>query len=63
MAMWCIMASPLMMSVDLRNIRPSSRALLQNKGAISINQDAMGKQGTLLQQVLQIIDNQYLSLC
>jgi len=45
MAMWCIMASPLLMSVDLRTINPDSRALLQNRGAIAVNQDPQGVQG------------------
>lgn len=45
MALWCIMASPLIMSVDLRTIHPMSKALLQNKGAIAVNQDPLGKQG------------------
>jgi alpha-N-acetylgalactosaminidase len=45
MGMWAIMASPLLMSVDLRNIRASSKALLQHRGLIAINQDPMGIQG------------------
>lgn len=45
MALWAIMASPLIISTDLRNIRNSSKALLLNKHVIAINQDAMGKQG------------------
>lgn len=45
MAMWSIMAAPLFMSVDLRNIKPQSKALLLNMGAIAINQDKLGKQG------------------
>lgn len=45
MAMWSIMAAPLFMSVDLRNIKPQSKALLLNKRAIAINQDGLGKQG------------------
>jgi len=45
MALWSIMASPLIMSTDLRNLRPDARALLLNRMAISINQDPMGKQG------------------
>jgi len=45
MAMWCIMAAPLLMSVDLRTINSESRALLQNRGAIAINQDPLGVQG------------------
>jgi alpha-N-acetylgalactosaminidase len=50
MGMWAIMASPLIMSVDLRNIRADAKALLQNKNVLSINQDALGKQGKLIQQ-------------
>ncbi len=45
MAMWAIMASPLLMSVDLRTINPMSKALLQNKNVIAINQDPLGFQG------------------
>lgn len=51
MAMWSIMASPLIMSNDLRKMRDSSKALLQNKNAIAINQDKMGKQGRRLMKV------------
>ena len=52
MALWSIMASPLIMSVDLRNIRNESRALLQNPHAIAINQDRMGKQGRRIAKVI-----------
>lgn len=45
MALWAIMASPLLMSNDLRDICPRSKELLQNKRIIDISQDAMGKQG------------------
>ncbi|XP_064606883.1 alpha-N-acetylgalactosaminidase-like [Liolophura sinensis] len=45
MAMWAIFAAPLLMSVDLRDIRPASKALLQNKNVLRINQDPMGIQG------------------
>lgn len=45
MALWAIMAAPLFMSNDLRDICPRSKALLQNKHVISINQDPLGKQG------------------
>ena len=51
MALWAIMASPLIMSNDLRNIRAESKALLLNKAAIAINQDKMGKQGTRTMKV------------
>ncbi|XP_013859297.1 alpha-galactosidase A [Austrofundulus limnaeus] len=45
MALWAIMAAPLFMSNDLRGICPRSKALLQNKHVIEINQDPLGKQG------------------
>ncbi|XP_013416361.1 alpha-N-acetylgalactosaminidase-like isoform X1 [Lingula anatina] len=45
MAMWAIMASPLLMGNDLRHIAPESKAILQNKNVIAINQDPMGKMG------------------
>ena len=54
MAMWAIMASPLIMSNDLRDIRPESKALLLNKAAIAINQDSMGKQGTRISSVVNL---------
>lgn len=45
MALWAIMAAPLLMSNDLRNICPKAKELLQNKYIIAINQDPLGKQG------------------
>ena len=45
MAIWSILAAPLIMSVDLSNIRAESKALLQNRGAIAVNQDPLGIQG------------------
>ncbi|ESN90209.1 hypothetical protein HELRODRAFT_182706 [Helobdella robusta] len=36
MALWCIMASPLIMSNDLRNIEPFSQSLLLNQYAIAL---------------------------
>ncbi|KAG8554153.1 hypothetical protein GDO81_003686 [Engystomops pustulosus] len=45
MALWSIMAAPLLMSNDLRNINPRSQALLQNQEVIAINQDSLGAQG------------------
>ncbi|KAI2656930.1 Alpha-galactosidase A [Labeo rohita] len=45
MALWAIMAAPLLMSNDLRNICPKAKELLQNKQIIAINQDPLGKQG------------------
>ncbi len=51
MGMWAIMAAPLIISVDLRTIRPESKALLQHKEIIKINQDPLGIQGMRLVKV------------
>ncbi|XP_005407010.1 PREDICTED: alpha-galactosidase A [Chinchilla lanigera] len=50
MALWAIMAAPLLMSNDLRQISPQAKALLQNKDVIAINQDPLGKQGYRLRK-------------
>jgi len=54
MAIWAVVAAPLIASVDLRTIRPASKALLQNKGAIAINQDPLGIQGRRVAKVIWI---------
>ena len=38
MGMWCMLASPLLMSADLRTIRPEFKAILLNKNLIELNQ-------------------------
>ncbi|KAM5221470.1 alpha-galactosidase A [Ctenodactylus gundi] len=50
MALWAIMAAPLLMSNDLRQISPQAKALLQDKDVIAINQDPLGKQGYCLRK-------------
>jgi len=45
MALWCVLAAPLLMSVDLRNIRPEYAAIMLNRGAIAVDQDPLGIQG------------------
>lgn len=45
------MAAPLFMSNDLRTISSEARSILQNKIAISINQDPLGFQGRRLIKV------------
>ncbi|KAK9739497.1 Alpha galactosidase A [Popillia japonica] len=45
MAIWAILAAPLLMSVDLRTIRPEYKAILQNKKIIGVDQDPLGIQG------------------
>ena len=42
MAMWAIMASPLIMSTDLKNIKQESKELLLNKNVIKINPRCAG---------------------
>ena len=39
--MWCIMASPLLIGCDTRNIRPESLKLLTNRDLIALNQDPL----------------------
>ncbi|KAG8243609.1 hypothetical protein J6590_042011 [Homalodisca vitripennis] len=45
MAVWSILAAPLIMSTDLANISPEFKAILQNQRVIAINQDPLGIQG------------------
>ncbi|XP_045485459.1 alpha-N-acetylgalactosaminidase [Pieris rapae] len=45
MAVWSIMAAPLMMSVDLNSIKDEFKNILLNDGVIAVDQDEMGKQG------------------
>ncbi len=42
---WSVLASPLLAGNDLPNMKPEIKAILTNKDAIAINQDALGKQG------------------
>lgn len=48
MAIWAILAAPLLMSNDLKNIRPEFREILINRHAIAVNQDKLGIQGKRL---------------
>jgi alpha-galactosidase len=45
MSMWCMLAAPLMMGCDIRNMNESTKNILLNKDIIDIDQDALGKQG------------------
>ncbi|CAF3756226.1 unnamed protein product [Adineta steineri] len=45
MALWSIMAAPLILSVDLRTINDWARDILLNKNLIAINQDPLGAMG------------------
>lgn len=48
MAIWCIWASPLYMSNDLRKINKDSSRTLKNKWLIEVNQDPMGIFGLMV---------------
>jgi hypothetical protein len=48
MALWAVLASPLIMSNDLRTIRPEFVSILQNEDVIKVNQDTMGHQARRL---------------
>lgn len=45
MAVWAVLAAPLLISTDLATIRPEFKEILLNKDIIAVNQDPMGKQG------------------
>ena len=51
MALWAIMAAPLLMSNDLRAVKLESKQLLQNERLISVNQDQYGIQGRRIMKV------------
>lgn len=43
--MWCMMASPLILGNDLRNMSEATRNIIMNKDMIAIDQDPLGIQG------------------
>lgn len=43
-AMWCMMASPLILGNDIRNMSEETKAIILNREAIAINQDKLGVQ-------------------
>ncbi|XP_069680372.1 alpha-N-acetylgalactosaminidase-like [Periplaneta americana] len=45
MAIWAILAAPLLMSTELRDVKPEFKAILQNKEILAVNQDVLGIQG------------------
>ncbi len=44
-ALWCLLASPLMIGCDVRNTNDFTHNLLLNRDLIAINQDPLGRQG------------------
>ena len=45
MSLWAILAAPLLAGNDLTKTKPEELAILENKDAIAIDQDLLGKQG------------------
>ena len=46
--LWCMMASPLILGNDIRNMNAETKAILTNADLIAINQDMLGVQGLRL---------------
>jgi len=46
MAIWAVLAAPLLMSNKLSEVQPQFKDILQNKEVIKVNQDNLGIQGT-----------------
>ncbi len=44
-SLWCILAAPLMLGNDVRDMTPETLAILTNKRVIAVNQDPLGRQG------------------
>lgn len=44
MSLWCLMAAPLMISLDIENMNDATKKILMNKEIIEINQDALNIQ-------------------
>jgi hypothetical protein len=62
MGMWCMLAAPLIMSADLRTIRPEFKEILLNREAIKIDQDPLGVQVHTLLWILSMFKNSTLAL-
>lgn len=44
-SLWCLLAAPLMIGCDVRNMNQATRDILLNPAAIAVNQDPLGCQG------------------
>ncbi|XP_022098912.1 alpha-N-acetylgalactosaminidase-like isoform X2 [Acanthaster planci] len=55
-AMWAILAAPLLMANDLRNISTPRSNILLNKEVIAVNQDPLGIMGRLVLQFSDRVD-------
>lgn len=55
MAVWAMIPGPLLMSNDLRAMKPEAKAILLNKRVIAINQDHLGLPGKRIYKVSFVI--------
>jgi alpha-galactosidase len=44
-SLWCILAAPLMLGNDVRDLKPEIHDILTNKEVIAVDQDLLGRQG------------------
>lgn len=44
-SMWCMLAAPLILGNDIRNMSDETKAIIMNKDVITIDQDTLGVQG------------------
>ncbi|MET9072357.1 NPCBM/NEW2 domain-containing protein [Streptomyces sp. NPDC004232] len=50
-SLWSIMAAPLLIGTDLRKATPATFDILDNEDVIAVDQDPLGKQGTVISSV------------
>lgn len=55
MAVWAVLAAPLIMSHDLRKVKDEFRSILLNPFVIRVNQDPMGIQGKRIFMVIRCL--------
>jgi len=55
LAIWAILAAPLLMSTELRDVKPEFKAILQNKAILAVNQDELGIQGRRVNNVKYLL--------
>ena len=44
-ALWCLLAAPLIIGCDVRNMNEATRGILLNRELIAVNLDSLGRQG------------------
>ncbi|MER6380492.1 NPCBM/NEW2 domain-containing protein [Streptomyces sp. NPDC001250] len=47
-SLWSVMAAPLLIGTDLRKASPATFGILDNKEVVAVDQDPLGKQGTVV---------------